>query len=759
MKKLLSILLCLALALSLGVGALASGEASGGAAAAEPTVTAAAEANPDQAITLDGVAMGQVRRLVTTASLAFDGGEADEAHSTRTGVMEKDGVTYITSAEENTVGVAIRNTGAFVLGGGSDPALVAEKINFSYITSSYYPDWSAFCDSLGYDAGMSLEEIAQTLVDSGSTARYTNLGLAAPETVALSDYVIDLAGVGTNDMGGFGAAVYVSDNAVADLSNFRVITRGPGRGTLFTRFAADVTVNGSTFYAVSDPDLQTMQGCPPGLFLEGKIRATNAVGGSHVTYNDSVVISQGWGALSTDSDDLYTDWENPTELHVNDSYIAVITSGYGAYSDGGARDYFTGCAIDVPDYAAVETGGGVVYYENCYINSGEYGVMTHSGNSVGEITFIDTELHVGEAGVMLRDTANTVTFDNCTIAFDGTYTIDAALAASYGVDMADVDEQFGTVNGVDESYVHTIFRSEASQCIAKLIHNSDGGSGTERTGAAPTVTIRNSVMSGNILNTAAMTGDEYTATSGPAGEGIRTPRSLIVTLDNAAVTGAISLGSDEWAVTHFASGNTASQEIGYADDTVLGMFREDNFGLSLALENGAVWTVTEDSYLTALTVDGTSSIVGADGKAVSMTVDGVATPIAAGTYEGEIVVYLSDASGEASSSEPASAEAAPAAAEAEEALPATDGTENQSNTLAGGAQPATAEEYDGYEAYLREFMTAYDGVGDGTFDDGARSMALGELDSVSFGADVNAFPFEMYVTQFGALSFAEWSAQ
>ena len=38
-------------------------------------------------------------------------------------------------------------------------------------------------------------------------------------------------------------------------------------------------------------------------------------------------------------------------------------------------------------------------------------------------------------------------------------------------------------------------------------------------------------------------------------------------------------------------------------------------------------------------------------------------------------------------------------------------------------------------------------------------MALGELDSVGFGADINAFPFEMYVTQFGAMSFAEWIAQ
>ena len=93
-----------------------------------------------------------------------------------------------------------------------------------------------------------------------------------------------------------------------------------------------------------------------------------------------------------------------------------------------------------------------------------------------------------------------------------------------------------------------------------------------------------------------------------------------------------------------------------------------------------------------------------------------------------------------------------------EAVPATDGTENQANVLASASQPATAEEYDAYEAYLVEYMNAYTGVGDGTFDDSAKAMALGELDSVSFGSDVNAFPFEMFVTQFGAMDYASFAA-
>ena len=134
-----------------------AGDSASSSGPAEPTYSATAQANPDQAITLDGIAMGQLQKLITTASYVYEGGELDEALSTLDGVSEEDGKTIITSNEDNTVGIAIRNTGAFVLGGESDPALVAERINFSYITGEYNGDWEAFCQALGFDSSLTLE--------------------------------------------------------------------------------------------------------------------------------------------------------------------------------------------------------------------------------------------------------------------------------------------------------------------------------------------------------------------------------------------------------------------------------------------------------------------------------------------------------------------------------------------------------------------------------------------------------------------------
>ena len=58
-----------------------------------------------------------------------------------------------------------------------------------------------------------------------------------------------------------------------------------------------------------------------------------------------------------------------------------------------------------------------------------------------------------------------------------------------------------------------------------------------------------------------------------------------------------------------------------------------NNGVILNLGAGSVWTVAGKSYLTSLTIAPDAQVV-----ASKMTVDGVETPIAAGSYAGAIVI-------------------------------------------------------------------------------------------------------------------------
>jgi len=66
-----------------------------------------------------------------------------------------------------------------------------------------------------------------------------------------------------------------------------------------------------------------------------------------------------------------------------------------------------------------------------------------------------------------------------------------------------------------------------------------------------------------------------------------------------------------------------------------------NNGVIVALTGGSRWAVTGTSYLSALSLDASSSVSGPGRKQGTMTVDGTATEIApGGSYTGAIVLTV-----------------------------------------------------------------------------------------------------------------------
>lgn len=197
-------------------------------------------------------------------------------------------------------------------------------------------------------------------------------------------------------------------------------------------------------------------------------------------------------------------------------------------------------------------------------------------------------------------------------------------------------------------------------------------------------------VTGVSQETCEMVGDFYV--------GPKSTNAVNATLNNSQWTGTV-LYADPALAT---SGEMGAEAVGFA---------------YITLQNGSVWTVTEECTVATLTVDETSVVVGN----ITENADGTFTVTPA--HE---------------------APAAPASSQ-EPAASAAD---------AGGE-----ELFNAYIDYLRAYMDTYTGDGDGSgFDDGARTMALGELDTVAYGDDVNAFPIEMFVTQFGADHYDVWVA-
>jgi len=61
-----------------------------------------------------------------------------------------------------------------------------------------------------------------------------------------------------------------------------------------------------------------------------------------------------------------------------------------------------------------------------------------------------------------------------------------------------------------------------------------------------------------------------------------------------------------------------------------------------ALTAGSKWVVTKTTSLTALTIPDGATVMASDGHSLTMTVDGIGTPIATGNYKGNVVLTVTD---------------------------------------------------------------------------------------------------------------------
>jgi hypothetical protein len=117
-------------------------------------------------------------------------------------------------------------------------------------------------------------------------------------------------------------------------------------------------------------------------------------------------------------------------------------------------------------------------------------------------------------------------------------------------------------------------------------------------------------------------------------------KNLGLTFNNASITGVIS-ASD--ALHYYIS--KYYPKIGIKDMMAFNRVINTpsaavNNGVIVTLTNGSKWTVTGTSYLTTLVLDSSSSVTVRKGSSVSMTVDGAAKEIKAGTYKGNIVITV-----------------------------------------------------------------------------------------------------------------------
>lgn len=477
---------------------------------------------------------------------------------------------------------------------------------------------------------------------------------------------LNLEGDGGNDFAGWGAGIMSTGKdvrLVVDRAHVR--THGVVRTAAVADKGSKLIVTNSRIEAhdgllPADYRPNTtpgyMRDVPWMLGLTGNCRATNLLGDDTVAaYINSWISADDWGVLSVDNS------RNARLYAVNSKVEIRGGSGYGTYSIGNSTNTFLGSAVDVPDYGAIVTGGHVVFASSSAervgemnrvaglglsaaelaaispaqtrVNSRRFGVMVwgNNGSEVNTVQVLDgTEFHTGEAFIIDRGAPVAINVDGSR---------GAVINSKNGIilQVMDLDKAPGVRDGglnLTTGVYHDaplpiarvadfdLSAAHAADVIANFAHIALRG---DFYNGISTSSMGSGMMSGPVGPSAAGPGMGSTTPTG---------KNLVVSFDHATITGIIT-----------ASLARHSQDTLVAKDVLL--VSEVTNTPGAAVNNGVIvslkqstWSVTGTSYLTSLALDPASKIVAAARGTLTMTVDGVATPIKAGSYKGAIVLSV-----------------------------------------------------------------------------------------------------------------------
>lgn len=562
------------------------------------------------------------------------------------------GVTLSVNGVGKTIGPGTYE-GNVVLSITKQNVVEYEKANLThYFRQGLYVDSTGVVDDKSVKAvvvGGKVTSDSAVNVKINSDEESFNGIYVAGGTYNINGAKIDLNGNGGNDFAGFGAGIMAtgSDTKLV-VDGADVQTHGAIRPAIIAANGSNLVVKNSkiktengTLPSDYKPNVQLglMKSAPWMLGISGNCRATNVLGSNTTsTYINSSVASEGWGTLSTD------DCSNIKLTSINSNISITGQSGYGAYAIGDAVDTFYGSNITTPDYGMIITGGtgifGASTSENVQtansnlklgltsnemkalketqttVKSNRFGVMCHgSGNIyVKDGTTFDT-----------RETTFLIKGTNANINVDGSK--GAQLKTGNGVllQLMDNDDPGPVMtNGV--MYNTGVYHEPTGDATLDTTHNTT----TVTSGTDTIANFSNITLNGNFYNsTRGGTSTDMT------GKKVDLAKNLSLNFDKSKITGVISASTARHAIDTITSNEY--KQLGEVTNTSAAAI---NNGVIVSLTNGSTWTVTGNSYLTNLTIGAGSKITAPTGYKVTMKVNGSETNIAAGTYNGNIEITV-----------------------------------------------------------------------------------------------------------------------
>lgn len=486
----------------------------------------------------------------------------------------------------------------------------------------YIPEQSVAAAGVG---GMVTDTSASDVKITSVGDKFNGIIVTGDSKYTIKNPVINMTGNGANDFAGFGAAIKTDGKAEVTIEKPYIRTTGAVRPAIW--------VGGNSTAVINNADIETHSGTLPSdysfswekgsmqageNFMEvpwmlgcvGNTRSTIVMANGRAYYNDSHIKAYGWGALSTDGTSA------DAILYATNCTIETVESGYGSFADGSSNTY-CGCTFNVVDYALIMQRGSAHFTDGCVVNSDRLGAMTYSGDTILTIDK-GCVFNTKKAAIQVKGGSPTILVDNAELNSES----GAIFQAMLHDDPFMVANDGGMPGGARGGGMP--WASESGMLGSRMPEGSMPGGAA---GGGPKVTFRNVNLNGDIITSMTTEGD------------------VDVKLVKATITGAITT-----SIAEHAKGPNG-EKLAISDDTSLYYIigevidtysaTNDKYGMKLSLDGNSKWVVDETSYLTGLTIAEGATITTPEGYSMAMTINGVQTPINAGTYKGKIVIEVS----------------------------------------------------------------------------------------------------------------------
>lgn len=464
-------------------------------------------------------------------------------------------------------------------------------------------------------------------------------------TYAVKNSRMELDGFGANDFMGVGAGVAVIDTADVVIEDCDLTVNGVTRCAVHVGGDSHVTVKNCRLQNTS-PDSDWLGDFSWGCGFVGTNRLCQLTDNGSVVYENCQMKTNGWGILSIDGTDKYN------EMIVRNCKMELSgprAHGYGAFCIGGNHVQFDGCDVNVNGYPLMLRGmedKGRAEILNSRIRSRRFGVLA-MGDTHSVLTIENSDFNTDKSSMVFKGSATQINIKNTTMVAGNNVIMQlmdndegGMTACNFKVPVGEADEKISdrdlTTAGEDDIRINLT----DCQMTGDFLNSTTNIRACKRSDHAGFGKFHDTVI-GSMAHAAIVEHkeDEDDKKGGmPVGmKDLECPKNMGIAMHNTTVTGVISSATQKYRDGLTLIDESNRLEMANITQTPAPTI---NNGVVVTLDETSAWIVTDTSYITALTLEKGAKIAAAPGKTLNMLVDGVATEIVPGTYQGTIVLEV-----------------------------------------------------------------------------------------------------------------------